>query len=166
VKTLYPRLLAIVGDVTRSMLTAAPGRQLVGADFSSVESRVLSWAADEAWKLDAYARYDVTGNEAEEVYRVIGIRMLGKPLDSITKDDRQIGKQGDLSLGYAGGPNALKKALPHLTDDQRQRFVWKWREEHPRTTALWDRAGRRCVECHGLGKACGVLACPLPARCS
>src|SRR4249919_2988841 len=35
VKTLYPRPLAVVGDCTRSMICAAAGHTLIGADFSS-----------------------------------------------------------------------------------------------------------------------------------
>ena len=35
VKTLYPRPLSIIGDCSRSMICAAPGRVLIGADFSA-----------------------------------------------------------------------------------------------------------------------------------
>src|SRR5262249_59884227 len=56
IKTLYPRPLSIVGDCSRAMICAAPGKTLIGADFSSIESRVLAWVADEQWKLDTYRR--------------------------------------------------------------------------------------------------------------
>src|SRR5262249_10605770 len=52
--------LSIIGDLGRSLICAAPGKTLVGADFSSIESRVLAWAAHEKWKLDSYRRYDAT----------------------------------------------------------------------------------------------------------
>ena len=60
VKTLYPQPLAVVGDCSRSMISAAPGHVLIGADFSAIESRVLAWVAGEDWKLDAYRRFDAT----------------------------------------------------------------------------------------------------------
>src|SRR5262245_5458134 len=46
-KGLYPRPLSVVGDCSRAMICAAADHVLIGADFSSVESRVLAWVADQ-----------------------------------------------------------------------------------------------------------------------
>ena len=35
VRGLYPRVLSLLGDVSRSLVTAAPGHVLIGGDFSS-----------------------------------------------------------------------------------------------------------------------------------
>jgi DNA polymerase len=54
VKRYYSRPLAIVGDCSRSTITAADGHVLIVSDFSSIENRVTAWTAGEAWKLDTY----------------------------------------------------------------------------------------------------------------
>jgi DNA polymerase len=66
VKSLYPKPLAIVGDCSRAMICAAPGHTLIGADFSSIESRVLAWVAGENWKLDSYRRFDAPHDPRDE----------------------------------------------------------------------------------------------------
>jgi DNA polymerase bacteriophage-type len=58
--------LTIAGDVSRSIICAAPGHKLIGGDFSAIESRVLAWLAGEDWKLENYRTYDITGDPALE----------------------------------------------------------------------------------------------------
>src|SRR5262249_51650252 len=41
--SLYPKPLSVVGDGSRPMIIAAPEHVVIGADFSSIESRILAW---------------------------------------------------------------------------------------------------------------------------
>ena len=61
------------------MICAAEGRSLIGADFSSIESRVLAWVAGEEWKLDSYRRFDATHDPRDEAYCVIACKIFNKP---------------------------------------------------------------------------------------
>src|SRR5262249_41393291 len=119
--SLYPKPLSVVGDCSRPMIIAAPEHVLIGADFSSIESRILAWIAAENWKLDSYRRFDATHDPRDEPYCVTACKIFGKPNGTYTKDDpeRNVGKTCDLAFGYAGGLGAWRKFEPdRFTDDE------------------------------------------------
>jgi DNA polymerase len=101
--------LSVVGDLSRSMICAAPGFVLSGADFSSIESRVLAWLAGEEWKLEAYRQFDVTGDPKLEPYCVTASHIFGEPVTPDDEERRQVGKTCDLAFGFAGGVGAWRK---------------------------------------------------------
>jgi DNA polymerase bacteriophage-type len=162
VRKLYPRPLSVIGDCNRSMIVAAPGHTLIGADFSSVESRVLAWIANEQWKLDAYRRFDATRDPADEPYRVTAAQIFHTIPNEITDDQRKVGKTCDLAFGYMGGLNAWRKFEPdRFTDDEVKQFNRDWRAAHPKIKAFWyqiDRAAWTAAHERGRIVSCGYVA--------
>jgi DNA polymerase len=109
------------------------GRLIVG-DFSSVESRGLAWQAGEQWKLDAYAK-------GEDLYKVQAAQMFGVPVESITKEQRQIGKVGELACGYGAGPDAVRNFAANmgveLDEAESLKLVRDWRDANGRIVDYW-----------------------------
>jgi DNA polymerase len=164
VRKLYPRPLSIIGDCSRSMIIAAPGHVLIGADFSSIESRVLAWVAGEEWKLDSYRRFDATRDPRDEPYCITACKIFGVPDGSFDKNspERAVGKTCDLAFGYAGGLNAWRKFQPDQFSDQEvEKFKTDWRAAHPAIKRFWhkiDRAAWTAVRERGRITHCGPVA--------
>jgi DNA polymerase len=164
VRKLYDRPLAVVGDCSRSMIIAAPGHVLIGADFSAIESRVLAWVADESWKLDVYRRYDATHDPRDEPYCTTACKIFRVPDGSYTKEspERSVGKTCDLAFGFMGGLNAWRKFEPdRFTDEEVKQFQRGWRAAHPATVKFWhalDGAAWTAVRERGRIVSCGRVA--------
>jgi hypothetical protein len=122
--------ITVAGDVSRAAIIAAAGHMLMGADFSAVESRALAHLANENWKVEAYRKFDETGDPALEMYQVLAARR-GR--------DRDFGKTYDLAFGYGGGVGAWRKFDPSdtYTDEEVKDFQRAFHRDHPATVHLW-----------------------------
>ena len=164
VRELYPRPLSVIGDCSRSMICAAPGYTLIGADFSSIESRVLAWVAGEEWKLDSYRRFDATRDPKDEPYCITACKIFRVPDGSFNKSspERAVGKTCDLAFGYMGGLGAWRKFQPdQFSDQQVEKFKTEWRVAHPKIKKFWydvDRAAWTAVRGRGQVVRCGSVA--------
>ena len=160
----YDKPLAIVGECSRPMICAAPGHALMGADFSSIESRVLAWIAGEEWKVESYRRFDQTHDPRDEPYCITACKIYRVPDGTVTKksdpEKRGNGKICDLAFGYGGGLRAWRNfdTSDRYTDEEVQKFKTDWRTTHPRIKQFWediDRAACIAVSDRGRIVPCG-----------
>jgi DNA polymerase len=164
VKAKFPRPLSVIGDITRSLICAAPGKVLIGADLSSIESRVLAWIAGEEWKLDTYRRFDATQDPRDEPYCITACKIFGKPGGTFNpgSPERKVGKTCDLAFGDQGGLGAWRKFEPDRFSDQKvEQFKVEWRAAHPAIKKFWygvDVAAWKAVRDRGQIVRCGRLA--------
>ena len=124
----------------RPMLIAAPGKKLVGGDLTNIEGRLNAWFAGEHWKVEAFEDYDA--GDGPDLYKVMAATILNKPIDGLSKEDRQVwGKVPELACGYQGGVGAFQKMGAkygvHLDDEQVMRIVRGWRLENPAIVKSW-----------------------------
>jgi len=97
----YGPPMGLLGDCTRSFLTAAPGHELMVADFSAIEARVLAWLAGQEDVLDVF-------RSGKDIYKVAASAIFGVAENTVTDDQRQVGKVAILALGYGGGVGAFQ----------------------------------------------------------
>ncbi len=134
---------------SRPMLVAAPGKRLVGGDFSNIEGRLAAWFAGETWKLDAFRAYD--RGEGPDLYRVTASRIIEIPVEAVTRAQRQEqGKVPELACGYQGALGAFKKMGAkygvRLSDARILAIVRGWREQHPHIVQAWADLQEAAIE--------------------
>lgn len=115
IEIMHGPAMSIVADCLRPMICAAPGNILWDADLSQIEARVLAWLAGALKRLDRFRAYDNKTGPDAYVLAAAGIygvnpEELSKANnagDKEAKDKRQIGKVGELALGFQGGAGAF-----------------------------------------------------------
>lgn len=137
----YGPPLSVLSDCIRGFLIAKPGHDLIACDFSAIEARVLAWLAGEH---DVLEIFDGHGKIYE--HAAAGIYM--KPIEEVTKDERQVGKVAILALGYGGGVGAFQtmaKGYGVKVDDfTADQIKIAWRHANREIVNYWydlERAG-------------------------
>lgn len=126
--------LDVISSCLRGFLWAKPGHTLIGADFSSIEARVLAWLAGEEEILEVFRTHG-------KIYEVAAAEIYNVSLKDVTKVQRQIGKIGILSLGYGGGKGAFQQMAKgygvKVSDDEAEGIKVRWREANKKIVRFW-----------------------------
>ena len=151
--------MAVIGDIARAVISAAPGHRLIAADLSGIESRITAWVSGQQSKLAQWAKFDWSQDPHDEPYFLLG-KTLGLP----AAQARSVGKTADLAFGYMGGAGAWRKlAGPDdtATEAEIKARQQAWRDAHPETSRFWyalDKAAVRAIQKRGAVIACKRVA--------
>lgn len=157
-----------LSQLIRTAFVAAPGNVLIDADFSAIEARVISWLADEEWRLEVFRTHG-------KIYEASASQMFGVPLERIKKGNpeyslRQRGKVAELALGYQGGVPAMRqmdtgKLLADLPDEEIKDIVDKWRNTNPKIRNLWYSFNDAAIRVIQNGGSLRVRCCTFAREC-
>lgn len=157
-----------LSQLIRTAFVAAPGNVLIDADFSAIEARVISWLADEEWRLEVFRTHG-------KIYEASASQMFGVPLERIKKGNpeyslRQRGKVAELALGYQGGVPAMRqmdtgKLLADLPDEEIKDIVDKWRNTNPQIRDLWYSFNDAAIRVIQNGGSLRVRCCTFAREC-
>lgn len=106
-------------------------------DYSQIEARMLAWLAGNERLLNAF-------RNGVDPYKLEAANIYGKPIEAVTKDERFMGKQCILGLGYGCGPKGFVNMLDKTYDVQLDLFeaeelVCKYRYNNPEVVKYWRR---------------------------
>lgn len=87
----------------RSCFIPAEGYSFIVADYSQVELRVCAGLSGDRIMLDAYQKH-------QDLHRLTAALTMGKPLEEVTKTERQAAKAINFGLIYAMGPGGLQRS--------------------------------------------------------
>ena len=143
---LYDNIPQVLSELIRTAFIPKKGYRFIVSDFSAIEARVLSFIANEQWRIDVF-------KNGKDIYCESASQMFGVPVvkNGINGHLRQKGKIAELALGYGGSVGALKAmgALDMgLNEEELQPLVDAWRQTNPHITQLWwdiDTAVKRVV---------------------
>ena len=141
---LYDDIPDLLSQLVRTGIVAPEGKMLSVADFSAIEARVISWLADEQWRLDVF-------HGDGKIYEATGSKMFGVPIKAITKGSelRQKSKISELALGYGGAVNAMRRMGGErmgLSDAEMMSLTRKWRQANPKIVELWTELEESAIE--------------------
>lgn len=124
-----------LSQIIRTAFVPRKGMKFVVADFSAIEARVLSFLANEKWRMEVFANNgDIYCQSASAMFKV--------PVEKhgVNGHLRQKGKIAELACGYGGSVGALKAmgAIDMgLQEEELEPLVKSWREANPNIVAMW-----------------------------
>lgn len=125
----------VLSELIRTAFVPKEGYKFIVSDFAAIEARVLSFLANETWRLKVFA-------DNGDIYCASASAMFHVPVEKHGKNAhlRQKGKIAELALGYGGSVGALKSmgALEMgLAEEELQPLVDAWRTSNPNIVQFW-----------------------------
>ena len=142
-KLLYGNPFQVFSSCIRSVITASPGKILHVGDYNAIECRILNWLAGHEEILEDFRL-------GRDPYKKAASRILGKPIDKITDEERQFGKVSELASGYQMGPPKFLMTcedwgVKGVTKELAARGIKIYRESHQPVVAMWSNVEKAAI---------------------
>jgi len=121
--------------LVRTAITAKKGYKLIVSDFSSIENRVIAWLAGDYETLQDF----VLGVDQ---YKTVASSIYSVPYDSVSKDQRQLGKISVLSCCFGGGWKTFREICRtqwgiNISEEESQDIVDGYRKKYYKIVKFW-----------------------------
>jgi DNA polymerase len=131
---LYGDPMKVLSSALRGAMTASDGYDLICADYSAIEARGLFWISGDEDALNVFRRgHDIYKDMASSIYRV--------HYDQVSPDQRQMGKQAILGLGYQMGAAKFADTCQgygiEIDEEFAKRVVGTYRSSHQAVKDFW-----------------------------
>jgi DNA polymerase bacteriophage-type len=131
---LFPSITAAMSGAMRGMVIAADGYKLVVSDYAAIEARITAQVCGCTPMLEDY-------QQGRCAYRSMASTIFRKPYEEVNKDERFVGKQAILGLGYGMGPDRYRESCANYGRDLDaslcKAVVEIYRERNHQIPAMW-----------------------------
>jgi len=127
-----------VGREVRRAFVAEPGWQLLAADYSQVELRVMAHVSQDSGLLSAFMR-------DEDIHAATAAAVLGIPISEVTKEQRRIAKSVNFGLSYGQGPFGLAQQTG-MSQQEASKFIKTYFEKYPGVLRYIEQTKRLAAE--------------------
>lgn len=152
------QVLIAFKDLVRSVLWSPQGAVLEVSDFSSIEARVLGWMAGDPLYQKAFA-------EDLDLYKVTAAVIYGVKYEDVTEDQRFLGKQAILGLGFCMSATKFIETVAKMgrkvPDDLVIKAHTVYRETYRPIVKLWSDFGNASLRVVSTGTSQRVGKCVL-----
>jgi DNA polymerase-1 len=119
-----------LGRRVRRAFVAEPGWQMIGADYSQVELRVMAHISGDKGLLEAFAR-------GEDIHATTAAAIMNVPLANVTPEMRRVAKAVNFGLSYGQTAYGLANATG-LTQAEAEDFIKAYFERFPKVREYID----------------------------
>ncbi|MFO0869424.1 MAG: DNA polymerase I [Pirellulales bacterium] len=118
-------------EIRAAFVPGEPGWELLSADYSQIELRVLAHFSQDATLLAAFAA-------DEDIHTRVASEVHGVPLEAVTREQRRAAKAINFGVIYGQSAFGLAKALG-IAQDEAARFIEAYFARYPGVSAFMER---------------------------
>lgn len=145
----HDNIMTLLSSILRGAIVAAPGHDLLAADYSAIEARGTAWVAGDKEMLQAFVDLDNDPGADWDIYTWTASQMYGRRITIADEEERANGKITTLGCGYQMGHRALVNYADgmgiEITEEQSEKLVSDWREERWRICEFWYGVQRAAI---------------------
>jgi DNA polymerase len=127
--------MSAIASAIRGMFIAREGHELICADYNAVEARTVFWLAVDMKGLAVF-------QSGRDPYKDLASLIFGVDYNAITDEQRFLGKQAILGLGFRMGWAKFQGTCESygvlISDELAQRTVNAYRTRYERVVKFWD----------------------------
>ncbi len=127
-----------VGREVRRAFVAEPGWQLLSADYSQIELRVMAHISQDSGLLGAFMR-------DEDIHAATAAAVLGISISEVTKEQRRIAKSVNFGLSYGQGAFGLAQQTG-MSREEANKFIKTYFEKYPGVLRYIEQTKRLAAE--------------------